>query len=154
MRSSNQARGGAVTLPSAPGLSTRNEPLMNSTDQGSSGGLRVLVVEDEILIGMLLEDMLRELGHQIVAIAPRVGEAVEVANSAAIDAAILDVNVNGEEVFPVAEVLLGRGVPFVFATGYGDRAMPELFRNRPTLQKPFQMNDLEQALAKIASSPA
>ena len=85
---------------------------------------RVLVVEDEILIGMLLEDMLGELGYAIAATASRVDEAAALARDGEFDAAILDVNLNGQDVYPVADILAARGIPFVFATGYGERGLP------------------------------
>ncbi len=111
---------------------------------------RVFVVEDEIMIRMLLEDMLADLGYAIAASAGGLEEAVAIARNADFDVAILDVNLNGSAVYPVAEVLAARGVPFVFSTGYGERGMPESYRDRPTLQKPFQMENLDRALATVA----
>jgi len=110
---------------------------------------RVLVVEDEILIGMLLEDMLGELGYAIAATASRVEEATALARDGEFDAAILDVNLNGQDVYPVADILAGRGIPFVFATGYGERGLPPIYQHRPTLQKPFQQETLERHLAEL-----
>jgi DNA-binding NtrC family response regulator len=113
---------------------------------GSTKGARVLVVEDEAMIRMLLEDMLGELGFTVAAQAARVEEALEAANTVAFDVAILDVNLNGQTIVPVAEALDARGMPFVFATGYGELNLPEAFRNRPTLKKPFQMDGLVRTL--------
>jgi len=110
---------------------------------------RILVVEDESLIRMLLEDMLADLGHEVAATAASVGAAKQLASTGAFDAAILDVNLEGQEVFPVAEILAGRGLPFIFASGYGHAALPEPFRDRPTLQKPFQAAQLEAALNRL-----
>ena len=110
---------------------------------------RVMVVEDEILIGMLLEDMLGDLGYEVAATASRVDEAAKLARDIQIDAAILDVNLNGQEVYPVAEILVGRGIPFVFATGYGERGLPSAYQKSPTLQKPFQQETLERQLAGL-----
>ncbi len=110
---------------------------------------RVLVVEDEMLIGMLLEDMLTDMGHTVVAIIPRVNEALATARSEEFDIAILDVHLNGQAVFPVAEALIERGIPFVFATGYGERGLPEQYRSRPILQKPFAKDDLARTLAAL-----
>lgn len=110
---------------------------------------RILVVEDEILIGMLLEDMLGDLGYQVAAIASRMEDAVTLARDVEADAAILDVNVNGQEVYPVAEILTGRGIPFVFATGYGERGLPQAYQRRPTLQKPFQQETLQRQLTAL-----
>ena len=109
-------------------------------------GKRILVVEDELMIRMLLEDMLGELGYVVAAEAARIDEALDAANNAAFDVAILDVNLNGEPILPVADALAARGTPFVFATGYGERGLPEAYRDRPTLKKPFQIEGLEQML--------
>ncbi len=107
---------------------------------------RVLIVEDELMIRMLLEDMLSELGYSIAAEAGRIDEALEAAKTAEFDLAILDVNLNGQTIAPVAEALVARGMPFVFATGYGERGLPEAYRDRPTLKKPFQMDGLSRTL--------
>jgi CheY-like chemotaxis protein len=121
-----------------------------STDPGHAGaapkGTRVLVVEDELMIRMLLEDMLDELGYTIAAQAARIDEALDAAKNAAFDIAILDVNLDGQTIVPVAEALDARGMPFVFATGYGDVGLPEAYRNRPMLKKPFQMDGLGRML--------
>ena len=119
-----------------------------SASEGSAKR-RILVVEDEFLIRMLLEDMLDELGYGVAAVAGRINEATDVARTGEYDLAILDVNLDGEDVYPVAEILADRGVPFVFVTGYGGRALPEPFRNRPTLQKPFQIDDLSRTLGSF-----
>jgi CheY-like chemotaxis protein len=113
--------------------------------------LRILVVEDELMIRMLLEDMLGELGHTIAAAAARIDEALEAARTADVDLAILDVNLNGEPISPVADALVARGVPFVFATGYGEHGLPAPYRDRPTLKKPFQLESLEQMLISVVS---
>lgn len=110
---------------------------------------RIFVVEDEYLIRMLLEDMLTDLGHTIAAAVGTIAEAKELAQSADFNAAILDVNLDGEQIFPVAEILAARGLPFVFVTGYGEGSLPENFRGRPALQKPFQASKLESALATL-----
>jgi CheY-like chemotaxis protein len=107
---------------------------------------RVLVVEDELMIRMLLEDMLGELGYTVAAEAGRIDEALQAARTADFDLAILDLNLDGEPVLPVADALVARGMPFVFATGYGERGLPEAYRDRPTLKKPFQMEGLKQML--------
>lgn len=112
---------------------------------------RVLVVEDEYLIRMLLEDMLSDIGYEIVAAAGSVKEASDLAQSAQFDFAILDVNLDGQEVFPVADILRERGLPFVFVTGYGGRGLPDVYRSRPTLQKPFQLEDLDKTLASLSA---
>lgn len=110
---------------------------------------RVLVVEDEMLIGMLLEDMLADLGHHVVAVVPRLNEALALVERESFDLAILDVHLNGQPVFPVAETLAQKGIPFVFATGYGERGLPEQYRSRPILQKPFGKDDLEKIVTSL-----
>jgi CheY-like chemotaxis protein len=114
--------------------------------QSATPAKRILVVEDELMIRMLLEDMLSELGYTVAAEAARIEEALEAAKNADFDIAILDVNLNGQPISPVADALVARGMPFVFATGYGERGLPEPYRDRPTLKKPFQMDGLKQML--------
>jgi DNA-binding NtrC family response regulator len=111
---------------------------------------RALIVEDEYLIRLLLEDMLVELGYEIGAVAANLDEGKTHAKDAQFDFAILDVNIDGEQVFPVAETLKGRGIPFCFITGYGAQGLPEEYRQTPTLQKPFQMTDLKSTVARLA----
>jgi DNA-binding NtrC family response regulator len=117
----------------------------------SAAGKRVFVVEDEMMIRMLLQDMLADLGHTLAGEAGRIEDAVTLAKQGEFDVAILDVNLNGQPISPVVEVLIARGVPFVFATGYGQRGVPEPYRGSPTLQKPFQLDALAQALDAAAA---
>src|SRR4051794_22900016 len=85
-------------------------------------GRRVLVVEDEMIVAWLLQDMLADLGCAVVGPAARVSQALAMIDAEAIDAAVLDVNLNGQKSYPVADALAARGMPFVFSTGYGRRA--------------------------------
>src|ERR1700752_254451 len=117
-----------------------------TTERPATPAKRILVVEDEPMIRMLLEDMLGELGYTIAAEAARVEEALEATRTAEFDLAILDVNLNGQPISPVAYALVARGTPFVFATGYGERGLPEPYRDRPMLKKPFQIEGLKQML--------
>lgn len=114
-------------------------------------GRRVLLVEDEALIAMNVEDMLDTLGYVVVATAAAVEEALAAVEGGGIDAALLDVNLRGRPSFPVADALAARGVPFVFATGYGTGGLREDFRDRPVLQKPFKLRDMERALSGALS---
>ncbi len=109
-------------------------------------GLRVLVVEDEAAISLLLEDMLLDFGCEVVGPAARLASALELAANEALDLAILDVNLAGEPIYPVAEALVQRQIPFVFSTGYGSAGIKDAFRDRPVLQKPFAQHDLKQKL--------
>jgi|SRR5689334_15810624 CheY-like chemotaxis protein len=106
----------------------------------------VFLVEDEVMIRMMVADMLEELGFSIAAEAGEIGEAIRLAESTYFDLAILDVNVNGKVISPVAEVIEARKRPFIFATGYGLSGLPEQFRNRPALQKPFQLDTLSKMI--------
>jgi CheY-like chemotaxis protein len=112
----------------------------------SLGSTRVFIVEDEALILFTLQDMLEELGCRVVASALRIDDALAKVGSAAFDVAILDVNVGGERIDPVADFLARRGVPFLFATGYGSRSLPEGHRDRVVLAKPFRTHDVRAAL--------
>jgi DNA-binding NtrC family response regulator len=107
-----------------------------------------MIVEDEYLIRLMLEDLVAELGYTVGAVAANLTEGKAAAEQAEIDLAILDVNIEGKQVFPVAEILKGRGIPFIFITGYGVRGLPENYRQTPTLQKPFQMEDLKAMLTR------
>ena len=113
---------------------------------------RVLLVEDEYLIRMLLEDMLADLGYAIAEAVGTIAEASRIAAAGAFDVAILDVNVDGEEVYPVADILAQRGLPFVFVTGYGEGILPAKYRSRPALQKPFQSEQLRSTLAGLLAA--
>ena len=120
--------------------------------QKTPGSWRILLVEDEMLVAMLLEDMLSEAGHTLVGPMARVEQAVAAVQQEAIDLAILDVNVGGEEVYPVAEALAAREIPFAFATGYGAHGLREPWQDRPTLQKPFHRSDLFRMVAELGAS--
>ena len=115
--------------------------------------LRILIVEDEMLVAMNIEDMLLELGHEVAGLASRLGPALALASESRFDAAMLDVNLAGEPSFPVADLLIERRIPFLFATGYGRQGLEQRFRGCPILQKPFRSAELGAALAAL-SSPA
>lgn len=112
-------------------------------------GRRVLVIEDESLVAMLLETILEDMGCTVVGPESNIDDGLIAATTeASLDAALLDVNVAGREVFPVAEALRARGVPFVFSTGYGEGGLPEHWRGNPTIQKPFTEGAIRDALMK------
>ena len=98
------------------------------------------------MIRMMVAEMLEDLGYTIVAEAGELADAMRLAQSARFDVAILDVNVNGKVVTPVAHVIEERGLPYIFTTGYGAQGVPEEFRDRPILQKPFQMDTLARMI--------
>ena len=100
-------------------------------------GRRVLVVEDEMIVAWLLEDMLADLGCAVVGPASSVEQALAMIDAEAIDVAVLDVNLNGQMSYPIADALATRGVPFVFSTGYDKDTLLDGYRIFPVLQKPF-----------------
>ncbi|MHA6646258.1 response regulator [Mesorhizobium sp. A623] len=101
---------------------------------------------------MELEDLLIAMGHQVIGSAARMGEALELAREAEVDFAVLDVNVGGVQSFPVADILRERGIPFVFATGYGAAGLVDGYRRETTLRKPYDSRDLARAIAAIFPS--
>jgi DNA-binding NtrC family response regulator len=116
---------------------------------GKFQGLNVFVVEDEALVALNLEDMLDELGCTVIGPAMRLGRAKEMVDDAFVaDVAILDVNIAGEPVFPVAERLAGKGIPVIFATGYGQAGLPVTWHGSPVLQKPYTMDEVSGSLAR------
>ena len=117
-------------------------------------GLRVLVVEDESLIGMLAEDLLEQLGCRMAGLVSSVGGALDAVKSSEIDFALLDVDIGGEPVYPVALALQARGVPFLFMSGYG--GLDDAWRGRPIVQKPFDVDQLKREIERAlsAGSPA
>jgi CheY-like chemotaxis protein len=114
----------------------------------------VFLVEDEVMIRMMVADMLEELGYSVAAEAGEINEAIRLAQSAEYDFAILDVNVNGKVISPVAELIKSRNRPFIFATGYGSSGLPEEYRDRPALQKPFQIETLARMIDSTLKSAA
>ena len=112
-------------------------------------GCRVLVVEDEVLVAWLLEEMLAELECKVVGPAVRVSQALAMVGTEAIDLAILDVNLNGEKSYAVADALAARRVPFVFSTDYAADSMPDKYRSSLILQKPYSQSDLSAALTRL-----
>ena len=112
---------------------------------------RILIVEDEPLIAMMLEDFLEALGRELVGTADSVGDALALVAQGGIDAAILDINLRaGEQSWPVADALAAAGIPFILSTGAGGDSIAEAYRGRPTLSKPFTMDAVEKALDGLA----
>ena len=108
---------------------------------------RVLIAEDEALVAIMMEDLAVEFGWSVVGPFAKASDALAAAKSDNIDAAVLDVNLGGESVYPVADVLAARGVPFVFTTGYGAESIDRRFARTPILQKPIDRNVLEQVFS-------
>lgn len=111
-------------------------------------------MEDESLVAMQLEDMLEDLGCEVVGFAMRVPKAIEMLDRLAdVDVAILDVNIAGEKIYPVARVLKRRGVPIVFATGYGRGGMLEEWHSYPVLQKPYTSEQVAEMMCAALTAP-
>lgn len=110
---------------------------------------RILIVEDEILIAMLLEDIVTDLGHVPVGPMMRLQPALSAAESADVDFAILDINLAGQQSFPVADRLMERGIPFMFASGYGQAGTGGLYPGVPVIQKPYDPGQIASGMTLI-----
>lgn len=115
-------------------------------------GKRVLILEDEPIVAMMLEDILLDLGCEIVGPASRVDEALNLARTAQFDLAVLDVNIHGGRSYPVAAVLEERGLPYVFATGYGLTGTEGPLHNAPLVRKPYQQAQIATALEGLLAA--
>ena len=110
---------------------------------------RILIVEDEFLVALYLEDVLTDMGHQVVGPCTRIQAAIALAREGNIDFAIIDINVAGTPSFPVADILRQRGIPFVFASGYGLEGLVDGYRNETTLKKFYNLDELRGALVRV-----
>jgi DNA-binding response OmpR family regulator len=115
---------------------------MPASDEPNLSGLRILVVEDSLLIADVIAEELRDHGCTVVGPVPRLEQGLALANREQLDGALLDVNLAGERCFPIAAALVARGVPFAFLTGYGEAGIPSEFRDTARLSKPFNMAHL------------
>lgn len=111
-------------------------------------GLKALVVEDEGAVALLIEDMLLDLGCEVAASAAELRRACDLAGTATIDFALLDLNLDGASALPVAHILRARRIPFVFSTGYGASGVSDEFESHPILAKPFVLRDLEEMISR------
>jgi DNA-binding response OmpR family regulator len=112
-------------------------------------GRRVLVVEDEMLVALMIEATLLDSGAQIVGPAAGLAEALRLARDEVIHAAILDINIRDGSSYPVADVLCERGIPFAFSSGYGEWAVEQRYRDRPLLTKPYTSGELEEKVRQL-----
>ena len=115
-------------------------------------GLKVLVVEDEMMVSMLIEDMLTDMGCVVIGPASRLDEAIGLAKAGGVDCAVLDVNLGGQPIFPLADILRAQGCPFAFATGYGDAGLRPADKGTAVLQKPFREGDLARVLGELRAA--
>jgi CheY-like chemotaxis protein len=118
---------------------------------GALAGVRVFVAEDEFHVLQLIENMLAELGCTVCDSVSSVTAALDRAAATEAQVAVLDVNLRGKTIFPVARLLLGRGIPVVFSTGYGVAGVEAEWKDCPVIQKPFPIERLEQALKRLMS---
>jgi len=132
-------------------LPTENEGQTVATEVQAMKQARLLVVEDDVLIRMLLTEMVDEIGYTIAAEAVSVDEALKATRKNDFDLAILDTNLKGRSVSPVADALVARDIRFVFVTGYDDHGL-SVYRDRPTLKKPFQIEALKGCCKSVLSS--
>jgi CheY-like chemotaxis protein len=112
-------------------------------------GRRILLVEDSPVVAPFTADLLEELGCIVVGPAPTMAAAREMVEAEHFDAAIMDVHIRGERVFPLCEELARRDVPFVLTSGYADWQMPDKWDDRPRLQKPYTFDDVRDALSRV-----
>jgi CheY-like chemotaxis protein len=124
-----------------------------SSPESGLEGRRVLLVEDETLVSMLMEDILMDFGCIVVGPAARLEDALKKAREEeALDIALLDVNLAGKRSFPVADILAERGVPFIFVSGYGEHALEAPHQSRPVIQKPFSPESIAGTLLSVLKS--
>jgi DNA-binding NtrC family response regulator len=135
---------------SSRGSSTKTKP----KEPISLKGKRILIVEDSPVVGPFTADLLEELGCKVVGPAPNMAVGRALIDSEKIDAALVDVHIRGERVFPLCEALAAKGVPFVLTSGYADWNMPEKWRDRPRLQKPYTLDQIGEALKRLLSASA
>jgi CheY-like chemotaxis protein len=116
------------------------------------GGRRILVVEDSPVVGSFTADVLIDLGCEVVGPAPNMAAARNLADDGQFDAAIMDIHIRGERVFSLCEVLSARGIPFVLTSGYADWDMPEAWQQAPRLQKPYTIDQVQEALSEALTA--
>ena len=115
-------------------------------------GRRILIVEDEMLVSMVIEEALKDLGCDVVGPVATRDQALALAKAEALHGALLDVNLGGEPVYPVADALSQRGIPFAFVTGYGQSGIADRYAAIPTLVKPFQLSTVERILGELVKA--
>jgi CheY-like chemotaxis protein len=132
---------------SSPGSSTE----LRKDNRMSDGlaGRRILIIEDSPVVAPFTADILGELGCAVVGPAPNMATAREFIEAGKFDAALVDINIRGERVFPLCEMLAAIKKPFVLTSGYADWAMPEKWGDRPRLQKPYTIDQVEKALCAL-----
>jgi CheY-like chemotaxis protein len=128
---------------------SRSDPPMTA----HLAGRRILLVEDSPVVGPFTADLLEDIGCKVIGPAPNMAAARELMEAADFDAALMDIHIRGERVFPLCEALEAKGVPFVLTSGYADWTMPDQWQDRPRLQKPYTIADVRAALADLLDPP-
>ena len=124
------------------------------SDHEGLKGRRILVVEDSPVVGPFTAELLAELGCEVVGPAPNMAAARELVESESdIDAAMMDVHIRGERVFPLCDLLAAKRVPFLLTSGYADWQMPDKWEDRPRLSKPYTIGQVESALTGLLGEP-
>ena len=123
-----------------------------SSEKAQLAGKRILVVEDSPVVGPFTADLLGELGCEVVGPAPNMAAAREYIEEAEFDAALMDIHIRGERIFTLCEALAAKGVPFVLTSGYADWHMPDKWQDRPRLQKPYTLEQIEDALSETLAA--
>jgi CheY-like chemotaxis protein len=128
--------------------SSTDEVLREQPEAGDLTRKRILLIEDSPVVGPFTAELLEELGCQVVGPAPNMAAARELIDGGGYDAALMDIHIRGERVFALCEVLEAKAVPFVLTSGYADWQIPDKWADRPRLQKPYTLGQVEQALAR------
>jgi len=115
----------------------------------SASRRRILLAEDETIVAMMVEEMLAELGYDVAETVAQIDTARRAAEKGAFDMAILDVNLSGQPIYPIAEILQSRRIPFIFATGYDSEGLEPRYAGTPRLQKPFEYEGLQAVMSRI-----
>lgn len=118
-------------------------------DDPTAPARRILVVEDAPMIALDLQDMLQDLGCVVVGPTGNLGVALQMAGEETLDAAVIDINIRGGKIYPVARALAARNIPFLLASGYADRTLPPDLAGRPRLEKPYNRADLDRELRAL-----
>ncbi len=127
--------------------------MVDGSGTATLAGKRIMVVEDEALISMMIEESLVDHGCKTVGPLARVDAAMRAAETETIDAALIDVNLAGTPIYPVADILARRGIPYGFLTGYGEMGLHEAYRQRPVLKKPFTQKNLIALVTSLVAPP-
>jgi CheY-like chemotaxis protein len=128
--------------------SSTDQALREQPETADLTGKRILLIEDSPVVAPMTAELLQELGCEVVGPAPNMAAARELVDRVAFDAAIMDIHIRGERVFSLCQVLEAKGLPFVLTSGYADWEMSDKWADRPRLQKPYTLDQVEQALAR------